>query len=114
MRELAPGLLQLKGFPPNNYNVYLMGGVLVDARTRFHARGILKELRGQTVEAHALTHAHPDHQGASHRLCEELSVPYWVGAADADAASTGDLSGAMPPTTMSKLSRRTFGGPAHP
>ena len=28
MRELAPGLLQLSGFPPNTYNAYLMGGVL--------------------------------------------------------------------------------------
>ena len=29
MRELAPGLFQLRGFPPNNYNVYLLKPALV-------------------------------------------------------------------------------------
>lgn len=114
MRELAPGLRQLGGFPPNSFNVYLLGDVLVDARTRFDARGILKQLRGESVAAHALTHAHPDHQGSSHRICEELGVPFWVGAADADAATTGDLSGTMPESVMSKFSQRTFTGPGHP
>ena len=31
--------------------------------------------------AHALTHAHPDHQGASKQVCDTLGVPFWVGAA---------------------------------
>ena len=34
MKELAPGLWQLSGFPPQGINVYLMGDVLVDAATR--------------------------------------------------------------------------------
>ena len=34
MKELAPGLWQLSGFPPHGINVYLMGDVLVDAATR--------------------------------------------------------------------------------
>jgi hypothetical protein len=38
MKELAPGLFQLRGFPPNNYNVYLMGGVVVDSGTSFGPR----------------------------------------------------------------------------
>lgn len=66
MRELADDLYLLAGFPPNAINVYLMGDVLIDAGTR-HARGrILRQLSARTVNAHALTHAHPDHQGASH------------------------------------------------
>ena len=114
MRELAPGLLQLKGFPPNNYNVYLMGGVLVDSGTNLGHRRILRQLKGQAVEAHALTHAHPDHQGSSHRVCEALDIPYWVGRADAAAAASGDLTAAMPDSAMSRISRRTVAGPGHP
>jgi len=114
MKELAPGLFQLKGLPPNAFNAYLMGGVLVDSATNLGHRRILRELRGQTVEAHALTHAHPDHQGSSKRICEALGIPYWVGRADEAAAASGDMSVAMPDSPMSAFSRRAFGGPGHP
>ena len=36
--------------------------------------------RATRSTAHALTHAHPDHQGASHAVCERLGLPFWVGA----------------------------------
>jgi glyoxylase-like metal-dependent hydrolase (beta-lactamase superfamily II) len=114
MKELASGLFQLKGFPPNTYNVYLMGGVLVDSATNMGHRRILKAVRGREVTAHAITHAHPDHQGSSKRVCEELGIPYWVGQADADAAESGDLSKAMPDSAMSRISMRTSAGPGHP
>ena len=114
MKELAPGLFQLSGFPPNTYNAYLMGGVLVDSATKLGHRRILRQLRGQTVDGHALTHAHPDHQGSSKRICEALELPYWVGRGDAEAARTGDLSRVMPDSAMSKFSQRAFAGPGHP
>ena len=114
VKELAPGLFQLKGFPPNGFNVYVMGGVVIDARSKTDHRGILKQLKGVDVAAHALTHAHPDHQGSSKRICEALGVPYWVGAADADAAESGDMSAVMPDTRMSAISRKFFGGAGHP
>ena len=114
MKELAPDLFQLGGFPPNTYNAYLMGGVLVDSATNLGHRRILRQLQGHTVTAHAITHAHPDHQGSSHRVCEALGIPFWVGRADAPAAASGDLSGVMPPGVMSRISRRSAGGPGHP
>src|ERR687889_2205297 len=89
MKELAPGLFQLRGFPPNGINVYLMGDVLVDAATRRAGRRILKQLRGRQVSAHALTHAHPDHQGASREVCTKLGIPLWCGEDDADAMEQG-------------------------
>jgi glyoxylase-like metal-dependent hydrolase (beta-lactamase superfamily II) len=61
MRLLADGVWQLRGFPPNAINVYLLGDVLIDAATRQGERRILRELRGHGLSAHALTHAHPDH-----------------------------------------------------
>lgn len=75
MRRIADGLHRLRGFPPNALNVYLMGDVLVDAASRHAHRRILGQLRGHRLAAHALTHAHPDHQGSSRRVCETLGVP---------------------------------------
>jgi glyoxylase-like metal-dependent hydrolase (beta-lactamase superfamily II) len=115
VKEIADELHQLKGFPPNAINVYLMGGVIVDAASRHAGRRILREVRGREVTAHALTHAHPDHQGASAQVCRTLGVPYWVGEGDVRAAETGELGDpGAPPTTISRISRALFAGPGHP
>ncbi len=37
------------------------------------------------MTAHALTHAHPDHFGSSHAVCEALGIPLWCGEPDARA-----------------------------
>jgi glyoxylase-like metal-dependent hydrolase (beta-lactamase superfamily II) len=89
VRLVADGVHQLKGTPPDAINVYLVDDVLVDAGTRLAARRILRQLRGRDVRAHALTHAHPDHFGSSHAVCEALGVPLWCGEDDAEAAETG-------------------------
>ena len=92
MIEIAPDLFILNGFPPYGINIYLMGDVLLDAGTR-RARGrILAQLKEKSISAHALTHAHPDHQGASHAVCEKLNIPLWCGEGDADAMESGDWS----------------------
>ena len=31
MKELADGIWQLTGFPPDNVNIYVLGDVLIDA-----------------------------------------------------------------------------------
>jgi hydroxyacylglutathione hydrolase len=115
VKQLADGVWQLGGFPPNAINVFLIEDVLIDAATRYDARRILRQLRGHPVAAHALTHAHPDHQGASHRICTELSVPFWVGEHDADAAENPKLMGEhMPSHPIPRLVLKTCAGPAHP
>lgn len=115
MRQVADDLWQLRGFPPDRINVYLMGDVLVDAATRHSGRRILRELRGRRVAAHALTHAHPDHQGASHEVCESLGVPLWCGEADADAAENPLLiRERQPGHPVAQLYDRAFTGPGHP
>jgi glyoxylase-like metal-dependent hydrolase (beta-lactamase superfamily II) len=115
MRELAPGLFQLRGFPPNGINVYLMGDVLVDAATRRAGRRILRQLRGRTVAAHALTHAHPDHQGASREVCTTLGIPFWVGERDAEAAEDPRIiEQRQADVRINKLANRFWTGPGHP
>lgn len=115
MKQVADGVWQLSSFPPNSINTYLLEDVLVDAATRYDGRRILNQLKGHSVNAHALTHAHPDHQGASHRVCTELSIPYWVGEADADAAENPKLIGERQPNhPISRFFVKTCTGPAHP
>ena len=115
MKRVADDLWQLRGFPPNGINVFLMGGVLVDAATRHAGRRILRQLAGHRVDAHALTHAHPDHQGWSHELCERLGIPLWCGDADADAAESPLLIRERQPShPMAQLFDRLCTGPGHP
>jgi hydroxyacylglutathione hydrolase len=61
----------------------LAGDVLIDAGTSSDRKRILRQLAGRTVTAHALTHAHPDHFGSSHAVCEALKIPLWCGERDA-------------------------------
>jgi hydroxyacylglutathione hydrolase len=76
---------------------------------------LLAELGGRSVRAHALTHAHFDHQGSSHVVCERLGVPLWCGAGDRDAVESGDLARVLPRgRPMIAVVSRLFGGPAHP
>jgi glyoxylase-like metal-dependent hydrolase (beta-lactamase superfamily II) len=88
MKQLADGLYLLRGFPPNAINVYLAQDVLIDAGTRQAEGRIVRQIRGRSVTAHALTHAHPDHQGASHAICQRLEIPLWCGHGDVPVMQT--------------------------
>ena len=114
MKQLADGVHQLRGFPPNAMNVYLVGDVLVDAATRHAARRIFAELAGRALSAHVITHAHPDHQGSSHAVCERFGVPLWCGEADRPAMETGRIAERQPSHPINNLSERAFAGPGHP
>ena len=112
MKQLAPGVWKLGGFPPNAINVYLMGDVLVDAATRHAGKRILRQIDGHKLSAHALTHAHPDHQGASKQVCERLGIELWCGERDADAMETGNLGQKSHP--LNTLIMKAWQGPPHP
>lgn len=114
MTELAPGVDLLTGFPKYGINWYLIGDVLVDAGGKPDRRRILKQLRGRNVSAHALTHAHPDHQGASHAVCTELGIPFLVPERDVAAAEDPKLiSERQPSHPLPKLMQALFAGPGH-
>jgi hydroxyacylglutathione hydrolase len=109
VKQLADGLFQLRGFPPNSINVYLMGDVLVDAATRRAGGRIFRQLEGRTVNAHALTHAHPDHQGASKEVCEKLRIPLWCGERDVHAMESGDFG--QKDHWVNRMLTRAWAGP---
>ncbi len=105
MKELADGVWQLGGFPPNAVNVYVIGDVLIDSGLVFDRRRVLGQIAGRQLSAHALTHAHLDHYGSSHAVCTKLGIPLWCGAEDVAAVESGKMlaQGRMVPAA-----------PAHP
>jgi glyoxylase-like metal-dependent hydrolase (beta-lactamase superfamily II) len=84
--ELAPHVRQLPLLPLHGVNAYLVGDVVVDAGLPWSERPLLAALEGIPLAAHVLTHAHPDHEGASAALCEARKLPLWCGARDREAA----------------------------
>jgi len=114
MKKLADDLYLLGGFPPYAINVYLMGDVLVDAATRHAGKRILRQLRGRTIAAHALTHAHPDHQGATREVCEAFGIPLWCGELDAEAVEDGRIMDRQPKHPINSIIGRIMPGPAYP
>ena len=115
MKQLADGVWMLRGFPPNAVNVYLAEDVLIDAATRHSGRRILRQLQGHRLSAHALTHAHPDHQGASHEVCTKSAIPYWVPERDVPAAEDPSLIGERQPKHwLAQFYFKILTGPGHP
>lgn len=93
-------------------NAYLVEDVLVDAGTRSARKRITRQLDGRTIAAHVVTHAHPDHFGSSHAVCERYDVPLWTGAKDVEAITTATPVPA-PGFAASLLSRMKM-PPPHP
>ena len=113
MLEVAKDVYMLRGFPAHAINVYLVGNVLVDAATRWASRRILRQIKGHAITAHVITHAHADHQGASHAVCTQLNIPLWCGTADADAMEQGNLSNLIPQNWLTRILENVWQGPAH-
>ena len=88
--------------------------MLIDAATRRAPRRILKQIEGYTVTAHALTHAHPDHQGASAAICDRLGIPYRVGGwPDVPLAEDLDkMRETQAPHPLNRLIMKYWCGPA--
>ena len=114
MKEVADDVWVLSSFPPNSINAWVAGDVLIDAQTRRDGKKIVKQIGSKPLSAHALTHAHPDHQGASHHVCTTLGIPYWVPEADVPAAENPKLIRELQPShPIAQFMDRAFTGPAH-
>lgn len=112
MRQIAPDVWHIPGFPANWINVYLVGDVLIDASRRGAGPGIVKELGDHRAASIALTHVHPDHQGAAKFLCDHYRIPLRCHAADRDLMEGKYERAALP--LIARVSVALFAGPAHP
>ena len=116
MIQIAENVWQISVMPRQSINCYLMGDVLVDAGIKRSGPKLLRALQGKAVGAHVLTHAHPDHQGATVDMCKALNLPLMCHAHEREAAETGFVLGSFPnPTSlMARVQQRFFAGAGHP
>ncbi|MBA2523001.1 MAG: MBL fold metallo-hydrolase [Solirubrobacterales bacterium] len=115
MKQLAPDDWQLGGFPPNAINVYLAGDVLIDAATRRADRRIQRQVMNRPLSLLALTHVHPDHQGAAKAVCEARGIPLGCHGDGVDAMEGREsIQRAGADSVVNKLIKRYWEGPPHP
>jgi glyoxylase-like metal-dependent hydrolase (beta-lactamase superfamily II) len=112
MQQIADGLWQLAGWPQDMINIYLMGDVLVDAGTRWARRRILRQIEGRPLSMLALTHCHPDHQGAAKYLRERLGIP--LACPEADVPAMEGRAPMVPGSRLLRFISRFLAGPACP
>jgi hydroxyacylglutathione hydrolase len=112
MRQIVAGVWQLAGFPRDMFNIYLMEDVLVDAGTRWALNRILRQVRKHRLRLVALTHCHPDHQGAAAALCERFRVPLACPAADVTAME--GRTPMVPDNFIMRLGVRFWAGRSYP
>ena len=115
MREWVEGLWQLPALVPHLFNCYLIrtgeGDVLIDAGTRWGTGRTLRALRGRKLAMVALTHAHPDHQGAAAEVCRRFGVSL---ACHEDDADVMEGKCPMPGGMVVRLGDKLWSGPPHP
>ncbi len=112
MQPIAEGVWQLSGRPRDLVNVYLVEDVLIDAGTRWARRRLLRQLRGRTLRLVALTHCHPDHQGAARAICKRFGIP--LACHEADVAAAEGRTPMQPPNRLIRWGEWLLAGPAHP
>ena len=96
MFKIAPDVYHLPVMPRNSINCYLVEDVLIDAGIRSSYQTISKVLKDKKLSAHALTHAHADHQGSSSRVCEKYQIPLWCSLQEKTQAETGNATKEYP------------------
>lgn len=119
LREVADGVTLVTALPRYAINAYVIahpdGDVLVDAMTRFDAPLLLRALRRRRIAAHVVTHAHPDHVGATHAVASRLGIPVWCHREDRPAVEdTGLIVRRQPDALINRVFARTMLGPGHP
>jgi glyoxylase-like metal-dependent hydrolase (beta-lactamase superfamily II) len=112
LRQLAAGVWRLDELPRPLINVYLADDVLIDAGRRWDIGRIRRQTDGLALSMLALTHVHPDHQGAAKAVCEEHGIPLACHAEDVDA-----MEGRRPVRASNALQAKFFArlwqGPPH-
>lgn len=114
MKEIAEGVWRIGEVPRPTINVYLAGDVLIDAGRRWDIGRIRKQTRDRELSMIALTHVHPDHQGAAHAICTERGIPLACHVDDVDAMEgRRPVQEASPGNLINKTFHRLWSGPPH-
>jgi hydroxyacylglutathione hydrolase len=112
MKKIAYDVWLLAGHPLHAFNVYMIGDVLIDTATRWATHRILRQVSRRPPALVALTHCHPDHQGAAHAVCQKYDVPLACHADDVPAMEGREAM--WPHNWIIRLGTRVWGGRSRP
>ncbi|WP_428225557.1 MBL fold metallo-hydrolase [Flavobacterium sp.] len=114
MKNIASGVYHIPLMPRNSINCYLIEGVLVDAGIRASFSKIEKAIQQIPIHAHILTHAHPDHQGASAKVCKQYNIPLYCHEKEKHRAETGLATQdyPSPKNLIAQFQQKFWSGPA--
>lgn len=96
MKQIADNVFQLPLAPRNSINCYIAEDMLIDAGTRHSFSKIYRSLQSHPVHTHLLTHAHPDHQGSSNRICHTFGIPLYCHEKETERTISGFAVGGYP------------------
>lgn len=114
MKQLAEGVWRLAEFPRPTINVYLARDVLIDAGRRWDEGRIRRQTEDRELSMLALTHVHPDHQGAAKPICEERGIPLACHVDDVDAMEgRRPVQEASPGNLYNRVIKRIWEGPPY-
>jgi hydroxyacylglutathione hydrolase len=111
VREVAEGVWQLAGFPRDLINAYLIDDVLIDCKTRWARRSVLRQLKGRPLSLVALTHCHPDHQGTARDVCVRFGIP--LACHEGDVAAMEGREPMAPANRLVEIASRICSGLPH-
>jgi len=115
MKQLRPDVWRLAEFPLPGINIYLAGDVLIDAGRTWDRRRILKQTKHLKLSELALTHVHPDHQGAAKAVCEERGIPLSCHVDDVEAMEgKRPVQEAASANIINRVIKAVWEGPPHP
>jgi len=96
MIKLATDIFHIPVGPRNSINCYVIDDVLIDAGIKASHKLIVAAIGNKKITAHALTHAHADHQGSSKTICEAFMIPLWCSQAEKPQAESGQATKEYP------------------
>jgi glyoxylase-like metal-dependent hydrolase (beta-lactamase superfamily II) len=115
MEQVAKDVYHITLMPRNSINCYIIEGVLVDAGIRSSYTRISKNLEKIPIHAHALTHAHADHQGCSNEICNRFDVPFFCHKNEVYRAETGLVTKEYPSekNIIARMQQKYWAGKGH-
>jgi glyoxylase-like metal-dependent hydrolase (beta-lactamase superfamily II) len=115
MQKIAQDVYHIPLMPRNSINCYIIEGVLIDSGIRSSFNKIQKSIKEVPIHSHALTHAHPDHQGCTDIICKEYKVPLYCHEKEVSRAESGIVTSEYPSSrnVIARFQQEYWAGSGH-
>ncbi|MDQ1096753.1 MULTISPECIES: MBL fold metallo-hydrolase [Chryseobacterium] len=116
MQKITEDVFHIPLMPRNGINCYIIEGVLIDSGIKNSHHRIIRALKEIPVGSHALTHAHPDHQGCSDVICTEFRIPLYCHEKEVSRAESGLATVDYPSkrNIIARFQQKYWAGKGHP